>query len=138
MRRLLLSAAYYALYCLAVAIGLSVLVACAVLSAVAGPAPRFRPRPAPEPSPGEWVLTWGGTKAPWTLHGDGSHRQLWFGTDYRGTWHWDAATRTLRVQETRDGVTWQAWAVRLDDRLAGEAEYGTHRPAVSLARKPKP
>lgn len=129
--------AWWAYYLLALWVGTALLATSAVLSAIAGPAPRFKPRKPPEPAPGEWALVWNGTEAPWTLMPDNTHRQSWLGTEYRGSWHWDAGTRTLHVTETKDGVDWQGWSVKLCDELKGEGEFGTHRPTIALRRKPK-
>jgi hypothetical protein len=108
----------------------------------AAPAPQPRTPPPLVPGPGAWVLEWAGTKTTWDLTTDGKCKCRWGGDLYQGTWYWDASTRTLHVNETKDGKTWGSWHVVLEPvrnsstgreiELTGRALWGTQRTFVTI------
>lgn len=104
----------------------------------AAPVPPHRPKAPRQLPPGSWEVTWGGSsygtltgKA--VMHKDGSWRCRWHshGSEWVGFWHWDPATRLLRVTE------WPAsdqapcpteWEALLDGELSGEGSWDRGRP----------
>jgi hypothetical protein len=100
--------------------------------------PTHRPKAPPLPAAGAWQLTWAGTNATMTLTTDGVYLCQWGGQLYRGSWAWEARTRTLHIHETKDGVTWANWSAQLDDGLVGVAVFGVHRTPVSIRQAIQP
>jgi hypothetical protein len=98
----------------------------------AAPVPRYRPAPPPVPAAGEYVLTWASIQTRVSLKNDGGYSAVWGGREWRGTWCWDAKTRTLHVQETTDGQVWSDWSVQLNGELTGAAQFGQSKTQVSL------
>lgn len=106
----------------------SLLSACLLaLTIHAAPVPPFRPKPPAAVTAGEWELTWSSTAGVMTLTRDGEYRLQWCGREYLGRWHWETKTRTLHIDETREGdANWERWWVRMRaDSLEGEGAYAS-------------
>lgn len=101
---------------------------------LAAPIPPYRPKPPVVPSAGSWVLIWGGTGTGVTLGPGGDYHCRWGGSEWHGSWVWDARTRTFHVTESGDGHTWLSWHAQLDEQLMGEVEVGPRRVPMSLRR----
>lgn len=68
-----------------------------------------------------YTLEWSHAKWRMELFADGSYScdKTW-----RGTWHWDSKTRTLRVSETSNGGgSFLPWSVILDKDMRGVGGY---------------
>lgn len=106
------------------------------VTALSAPVPPVRVKPAVQVAAGDYELKWASGRYAMRLYDGGDY----VCDRWRGSWHWDAKTRTLHVSETSDGGwTYFHWFTQLDGELTGKGGYDNSERVIAIGlRKVKP